>query len=163
MGNEIVITCPPADDVFLFAAPPETTHKSHMQFLPCARPTDSLEIAPLTDMSVHMDETADSLHAFWSGDDAYYVCAVDQAGAEAWYRIQAEATSEAVATATEAAELSAQLASILPLATGCATFPVGSSGRTVYRVWRTRSADNQGQSRTKIRAVRAARSRRLPA
>ncbi len=114
-------------------------------------------------MSIHMGAMADSVHAFWGGDDAYYVCAVDQAGAEAWYRIQAEATNELAATETEAAELSAQLASILPLATGCATFPVGSSGRTVYRVWRTRSADSQGQGRTKIRAVRAGRSRRLPA
>jgi hypothetical protein len=134
-----------------------------MQILPCARPTDHLETAPLTDLSVHMDVTAEELTAFWCGDEGYYLRAVDAAGVESWFSVQVQEVVEPEPTACEAADLSARLASVLPLATGRATFPVGSSGRTVYRVWRTRSADSQGQGRTKIRAVRAGRSRRLPA
>lgn len=161
MGTEIVITCPPANKPILFAAASTTTYKSHMQIQPCARPTDQLETAPLTDLSVHMGFVPEALSAFWGGDDAYYIRAVDASGEELWFCTSVDMDSGSAPTATEAASLTAQLATVLPLAAGRPTFEVGSAGRTVYRVWRTPSATNG--SRTKIRAVRAARSRRLPA
>lgn len=62
--------------------------------------------------------------------------------------------------------MGALLADIIPLGGHTVTFPVGSTGRRVYRVWRGakgRSAKGTAGGRTKILGVRAARSRRLPA
>jgi hypothetical protein len=54
------------------------------------------------------------------------------------------------------------MADILPLGVGRIAFPVGSSGRRVYRVWRA-SSDTPRSARTRIRGVLAGRSRRRPA
>ena len=132
-----------------------------MQILPCPAPTDSLEPAPLTDLSIHMGMDAADLSAFWSGDDAYLVRASIAGQADAWYQVAGEAITTDELSEADRMSLGQQMASVLPLSTGHVQFPIGSAGRTVYRIWRTRSADNQG--RTKIRAVRAGRSRRLPA
>ena len=132
-----------------------------MQIIPCSAPTDSLEPAPLTDLSIHMGMDAADLSAFWSGDDAYFVRASVVGQVDQWFQVAAEACITDELSDAERITLGAQMASVLPLSAGRVQFPVGSAGRTVYRIWRTRSADNQG--RTKIRAVRAGRSRRLPA
>ena len=132
-----------------------------MQIRPCPAPTDSLEPAPLTDLPIHMGLDAADLSAFWSGDDAYLVRVAVAGLPDKWLQVTAE---DAVANELSEAErirLGQQMASILPLSAGHVQFPVGSGGRTVYRIWRSRTADRQG--RTKIRAVRAGRSRRLPA
>ena len=161
MGSEIVITSPPVNEAISFAATLLTIHDTFMQILPCAAPTETLENAPLTDMSVHMPVPVADLQAFWGTDDRYYLRAQDATGAESWFIGNVEAAGEALVSADEAALFTAQLATVLPLAAGKPAFAIGSAGRTVYRVWRTQTADNQG--RTKIRAVRAGRSRRLPA
>ncbi len=101
------------------------------------------------------------LSAFWSGDDAYFVRASVPGHDDQWFQVAAEATLTDELTETDRLALGKQMASVLPFSTGRVQFPVGTAGRTVYRIWRSRSADNQG--RTKIRAVRAGRSRRLPA
>lgn len=132
-----------------------------MQILPCAAPIDSLESAPLTDMSLHISVSAAQLSAFWGANDRYYLRALDETGAEQWFEGALNETTASDMSATEAAELTRQLALVLPLATGKPAFAVGSSGRTVYRVWRTQTADNR--SRTRIRAVRAGQSRRQQA
>ncbi|MGV3709952.1 MAG: hypothetical protein ACO1Q7_14045 [Gemmatimonas sp.] len=132
-----------------------------MLIQPCPAPTDSLEPAPLTDLSIHMGVSADELTAFWAGDEAYVVRARVAGSDDQWYSVEAETTAENPLTEAERVALGQQMASILPMSTGRVAFPVGSNGRTVYRIWRSIGANNQ--SRTKIRAVRAARSRRLPA
>lgn len=104
---------------------------------------------------------AHSLSAFWSGDDGYVVRATAPNGDEIWFQVVAEADTANDLCEQERLRLGALLASVLPLGTGRVAFPVGSSGRTVYRIWRTVSEGNSG--RIRIRAVRAARSRRLPA
>lgn len=131
-----------------------------MQIQPCSAPIENLEPAPLTDMSIHMGLDQSVLSAFWGGDDAYYVRAAGAAGApDQWFQVAREASQENSLSTEELLKLGDLMASVLPLSAGRVAFPVGSSGRTVYRIWRTESA----QGRTKIRAVRAGRSRRLPA
>lgn len=132
-----------------------------MQILRCDTPTESLEPAPLTDLAIHMDMDAHALSAFWSGDDGYVVRAAAPNGDELWFQVVVEADATSDLCETERLRLGALMASVLPLGAGRVAFPVGSSGRTVYRIWRTVGEGNSG--RTKIRAVRAARSRRLPA
>lgn len=160
MGSEIVITCPPADKHILSRKPTQTTTDLSMQIIPCSHPTDLLEPAPLTDMSIHMGLETASLSAYWGGDDAYYVCAAGSEGQQdQWFQVAGEASLSPSMTAEELVALSDKMASVLPFSAGRVAFPVGSAGRTVYRIWRTAGAEG----RTKIRAVRAARSRRLPA
>ncbi len=132
-----------------------------MQITPCSAPTDRLEPAPLTDLSIHMGVDTADLSAFWSGDDSYLVRATVAGQADQWFHVAAEDVLTNELSEAERLALGQQMASILPLSTGHVQFPAGSGGRTVYRIWRSRTADSQG--RTKIRAVRAGRSRRLPA
>ena len=132
-----------------------------MQIRSCPAPTDSLEPAPLTDLSIHMGMDAADLSAFWSGDDCYLLRATVVGQADRWFHVGAEDALTNELSEAERIVLGKQMASVLPLSTGHVQFPVGSGGRTVYRIWRSRTADSQG--RTKIRAVRAGRSRRLPA
>jgi len=132
-----------------------------MQIRPCPAPIDCLEPAPLTDLSIHMGTDAADLSAFWSGDDAYLVRATVAGQADQWFHVAAEDVLTNELSEAARITLGQQMASVLPLSTGHVQFPVGSGGRTIYRIWRSRNADSQG--RTKIRAVRAGRSRRLPA
>jgi hypothetical protein len=102
------------------------------------------------------------LVAFWGGDDDYYLCAqTGVEGVEEWYRIEADMTGATEYTVEERVAISRLMGDITPIGGGRVAFPVGSSGRRVYRVWRSGSAARSG--RTKILAVRAARSRRQPA
>jgi hypothetical protein len=131
-----------------------------MQILPCDAPTEPTEPAPLTDLPFHMAEDVVSVTAFWGGEEAYYVRAEDVSGAEQWYRVVAETVLEHVPSAQELEEIGRLMSKVLPLGPGRVAFPTGSSGRVVYRIWRTRGA---AAARTRIRGVRAARSHRLPA
>jgi len=139
-----------------------------MYVVACNAPLGSIDPAPLTSLPIHMGLDSDRMTAFWTSDDQYLVCVEGTAGT-AWYRIEAEAAAPASDEATRVA-IGAMMADILPLGAGRIAFPVGSSGRRVYRVWHaSRGAakgGTQGASkagRTRILGVRAGRSRRLPA
>ena len=131
-----------------------------MQILACAAPIGAVEPAPLTDMPLHIGEGDTVLSAFWSSADAYLLRADNADGSQAWYEITAEPTAEQSLSVEELEALGAMMSTVLPLGFGRVAFPVGSTGRTVFRIWRTRGA---GAAKTRIRGVRAARSRRLPA
>jgi hypothetical protein len=136
-----------------------------MHVVPCNAPLGTIDPAPLTSLPIHMATDGDRMTAFWSNDDQYLVRVEGEAGTT-WYRIEAEPSTPA---ANEAARIAigAMMADILPLGTGRIAFPVGSSGRRVYRVWRATRGGASGQAkangRTRILGVLAARSRRLPA
>lgn len=132
-----------------------------MKVVACAAPIGSLEPAPLTSLPVESTVGNTGVSAFWGGDDYYLCAAPDANGAEQWYRIDAEAIESVERTLEEREAISALMADITPLGGGRVAFPVGSSGRRFYRVWRSGQAATTG--RTRILAVRAARSRRQPA
>jgi hypothetical protein len=135
-----------------------------MHVVACNAPLGSVDPAPLTSLPIHMGSDRDRVTAFWSSDDQYLVCVEGSAG-PAWYRIEAEASEPASDEATRLA-IGAMMADILPLGTGRIAFPVGSSGRRVYRVWRAAQGAAKGAAkagRTRILGVRVGRSRRLPA
>ncbi len=131
-----------------------------MQVVACNAPIGAIDPAPLTSLPIHMGSDRDAMAAFWSSDDEYLVRVSGVEGA-AWYRIEAEA---AVPVSDEPTRLAigAMMADILPLGIGRVAFPVGSSGRRVYRVWRASKGAARG-GKTRILGVRAGRSRRLPA
>jgi hypothetical protein len=125
-------------------------------------PIGPMELAPITSLPIHTDIGVDRLSAFWTDDDRYVVRSERPDGVS-WYRIDAGdgADTDATDASLEAKRaLGALLADIIPLGGGRVAFPVGSTGRRVYRVWR---AAQGGVGRTRILGVRAARSRRLPA
>lgn len=124
-------------------------------------PIGQMEPAPVTSFAIHTDLAATRLTAFWTVDDDYVVRAEDAAGV-CWYRIDTDVQPDTDAEASLEAKraLGALLADIVPLGGGRVAFPVGSTGRRVYRVWRSA---NGASARTRILGVRAARSRRLPA
>jgi hypothetical protein len=126
-------------------------------------PIGQMEPAPITSLSIHMDWQDDQLSAFFAADDSYYVRAEGAAGIR-WFRLEAEPTDavvvDAETTDAERLALGALLADIIPLGGHRVAFPVGSTGRRVYRVWRGAKGAN---GKTRILGVRAARSRRLPA
>jgi len=142
-----------------------------MHVTPVAAPNGHMDPAPVTSLPIHNGEASAQVRAFWTADDQYVLCIEDSNGTAAWYRIASEdavgADSAASATASEAERLAmgALLADIIPLGGHTVTFPVGSTGRRVYRVWRGAKGGSKGAAsgRTKILGVRAARSRRLPA
>lgn len=106
-------------------------------------------------------DASTKLAAFWAADDRYMVRAEGATGTQ-WYCMDVEPVGvEPVSEAARAA-IGALMADIIPMGGGRVAFPVGSTGRTVFRVWRSRSASER-PARTRILAVRAARSRRLPA
>ena len=129
-----------------------------MQILPCTAPTEALEPAPLTSLPLEAIEGSE-VQAFWAGDDGYYVRSTSTLG-EQWYHAQ---TGESVSNgiSQEAlAKLGLMMSTVLPISTGRVAFPIGSTGRKVYRVWRSRT---KTQGRTRILGVLAGRSRRQPA
>jgi hypothetical protein len=133
-----------------------------MNVVACAAPSGSMEPAPLTSLPVESTVGKNELTAFWGSDDAYYLCAsLGVSGSEQWYRIDTGAAATAESTLEERTAISKLMADITPIGGGRVAFPVGSSGRRFYRVWRSGAAANSG--RTRILAVRAARSRRQPA
>jgi hypothetical protein len=126
-------------------------------------PIGPMELAPITSLPIHTEVRADRISAFWTDDDRYVVRSEGDHGV-AWYRIDPEQETDveaAVAASLEARRaLGALMADIIPLGGGRVAFPVGSTGRRTYRVWR---GDKGAAGRTRILGVRAARSRRLPA
>lgn len=131
-----------------------------MNVVACAAPHGSIEPAPMTSLPVLADDTSVTLDAFWSGDDRYYVRAMGTDGTQ-WYQVEWDQQAAPSNEAARAA-IGAMMSDIIPMGGGRVAFPVGTTGRTVFRVWRSRSATER-PARTRILAVRAARSRRLPA
>ena len=129
----------------------------------CPAPDCSLEPAPITSLPLASIVGNTQVEAFWGGDDAYYLMATKHgtdASTSRWYRMDAgEQTIEG--NHEERVALGKLMADITPIGGGRVAFPVGSSGRRVYRVWRTGASGHAGK--TRILEVRAARSRRLPA
>lgn len=150
-----------------------------MQVVACDAPLGPIEPAPLT--SLHCDGADEfaNLSAFWSSDDRYYLrsdAPSQSPGVTSqWFRI-ADAATETADSAPECDVTAEELASreaiarqfldVIPMGGGRIAFPVGSTGRTVYRVWRAKggsAAPERGTGRTRILGVRAGRSLRRPA
>ena len=161
VGIKLVITSPPADKPIQAASRFRLPALLPMQIVACAPPTGPVEAAPLTDLALHIGSAASVIEAFWVGDEAYCVRVAEPDGQLRWFRISSPVSADCPMAAEEQMRLGALFATVLPLGPGRVAFPVGTSGRVVYRVWRSRGAGVNG--RTKIRGVRAARSRRLPA
>jgi hypothetical protein len=160
-----------------------------MQVVSCNAPTGHLDPAPLTCLPLPAVGEG-RVSAFWHGDDEYYV-RVDgtteraaMAGADvadAAVAVAAAADADGVSVRwfqivwtalpcpnDDAARAGAarQWLDIIPMGGGRVAFPVGSTGRTVYRVWRSRGARpsvERAGGRTRILGVRAGRSLRRPA
>jgi hypothetical protein len=135
-----------------------------MHVVACNAPTGPMEPAPITSLPIHMDVDGDRICAFWTDDDRY-VLMVEGASGARWFAIESEEagpTDQDDAAVMEARRaLGLLMADIIPLGGGRVAFPIGSSGRRTYRVWRAGKGTPAG--RTRILGVRAARSRRLPA
>jgi hypothetical protein len=162
-GIWIHINSPPAADLtqvqkLLLTFLPFSEHAMHV--VASSAPTGTIDPAPLTSLPIHIGMEGGRTTAFWSSDDQYWICVEGPSGT-AWYQIETEASEAASDDATRLA-LGALMADILPLGVGRIAFPVGSSGRRVYRVWRA-SSDTPRSARTRIRGVLAGRSRRRPA
>ncbi len=136
-----------------------------MRAIACQAPTGAIEPAPLTSFTLADQVVADAeLSAFWAADDRYYLRADGVDGASHWYRLESGLAGGAdsdLATVASALRADAHVVGHLGPRDGGVSFPFGSTGRTVFRVWRAKGAEKRG--RTRILAVRAARSRRLPA
>lgn len=130
-----------------------------MLVVSCTAPVGPMEPAPLTSMMLAITESSAQLDAFWLSDDSYIVRAAGVAG-DSWYRIDAEPVPAVGDDETRLA-MAALMANVTPIGGGRIPFPVGSTGRTVFRVWRANGTARTG--RTRILGVRAARSRRQPA
>ncbi len=132
-----------------------------MRVVACEAPTGLIEPAPLTSLPLAGFVGNREVATFWGSDDAYYLRAVpsDQAGQAEWFRLEADVADEG--SMSERIKIAALMANITPLGAGRVAFPVGSTGRRFYRVWRANPSTRNG--RTRILEVRAARSRRLPA
>ncbi len=130
-----------------------------MNVVACPAPIGATEPAPLTSLPLGLDRVEMQLDGFWADDDSYLVRARGAAG-ELWFRIEAEPTAESGDDATRMA-MASLLAKVTPIGGGRVLFPVGTAGRTLFRVWRAGGAERTG--RTRILGVRAARSRRRPA
>ena len=128
-----------------------------MHVVNCSAPAGVLEPAPFTSLPRCGAVAHGQAAAFWTDDDAYRV-RVETPDGVTWYRIEGEMVAEAPKDAATRFAMSTFLANVTPIGGGRIAFPAGSTGRIVYRVWRGRSS-----VRTRILAVRAARSRRLPA
>lgn len=132
-----------------------------MLVIACPAPIGAIEPAPLTSLPIaDAGATNAELSAFWAADDRYYVRA-DRSGAEScWFRIESGAQADLATDASRFNRGTAVIGHVGPQL-GSVTFPIGSTGRTVFRVWRAKGSEKLG--RTRILAVRAGRSRRLPA
>ena len=134
-----------------------------MIILPCAAPKGQLDPAPITSLPLASIVGNSQVTAFWGADDSYYLRSSTQGepdGTSQWYRTES-GSDDVVRETPERLAVAKLMENITAIGGGRIAFPFGSSGRRVYRVWRTGSQESGG--RTKIREVRAARSRRLPA
>ncbi len=130
-----------------------------MKIVPCSVPSGSIESAPLTSLPLGLGGVETRVDAFWAEDDSYLVRLDEPMGA-LWFRVEAESTAEE-AQPLSAERCTRELAEVTPIGGGRVLFPVGSTGRTVFRVWRASGAERTG--RTRILGVRAGRSRRRQA
>ena len=140
-----------------------------MQVVPCPAPLGALEPAPLTCLPLTLSMGTAS--AYWS-DDEYYVlvdgCDQVDGAVGGWFRFDVEASTDVGLSAAELERLASEarvMLDVIPMGGGRVAFPVGSTGRTVYRVWRTkgRNRADRNACRTRILGVRAGRSLRRPA
>ena len=141
-----------------------------MQVVPCPAPLGALEPAPLTCLPLAVSMGTAS--AYWS-DDEYYVlvdgCDQADAGVVGWFRFEVEAANDAGRSQADVARAAAEargMLDVIPMGGGRVAFPVGSTGRTVYRVWRSKGRNGdaaRNACRTRILGVRAGRSLRRPA
>jgi hypothetical protein len=144
-----------------------------MQVVSCPAPLGALEPAPLTCLPLDFSLGAATATAYWSGDDEYYVlvdgCDQADSAVTGWYRVDHVMPPVEPLSAAEAERMAAearQMLDVIPMGCGQVTFPVGSTGRTVYRVWRSRARSGTVERsfvRTRILGVRAGRSLRRPA
>jgi hypothetical protein len=130
-----------------------------MRIHPCNAPSGDLESAPITSLPLGSIVGNSEVSAFWGEDDAYYVKA-ERSDVTQWYRWENESVEETSRDVAERLAIGKMMSSIIPIGGGRVAFPIGSTGRRVYRVWRTGS---EAGSRTTIREVRVGRSRRQPA
>lgn len=133
---------------------------SAMHLLPCSPPNQLRESAPITSVNLHTLGESGAVSAFWDAADDYVVCITPADGsAPQWFRGVMEPV---VPTESEAERLriAALMAGILPLGHGRVRYPVGSSGRMVFR---GRRGGTRGEARTTVLGARAARSHRRPA
>lgn len=128
-----------------------------MHVVNCTAPAGVLEPAPFTSLPLCGADARGQASAFWTDDDGYRL-RVETPDGVTWYRIESGAVAEEPKDAATRFAMSTFLANVTPIGGGRIAFPAGSTGRVVYRVWRGRRS-----VRTRILAVRAARSRRLPA
>ncbi len=133
-----------------------------MIILPCVAPNGQLDPAPITSLPLASIVGNSQVAAFWGSDDVYYLRSTssDDRDVTQWYRTDAGSLN-GTSDSPERLAIAKMMENITPIGGGRIAFPFGSSGRRVYRVWRTGSQESGG--RTKIREVRAGRSRRLPA
>lgn len=144
-----------------------------MQVVACDAPIGPIEPAPLTSLLLEQAENEATLSAFWSSDDRYYVRSESGSGAltpaTTWYCIDdADGLPGSAVTAQDPAlaAIARQFLDVIPMGGGRVAFPVGSTGRTVYRVWRSKggqAGQDRTAGRTRILGVRAGRSLRRPA
>ena len=139
-----------------------------MQVVPCAAPTGHLEPAPLTCLPLDVEGGRERASAFWSGDEDYFVRVSSSPAGEVgsqWFRIDPVAQPSPDSDEGARAGAARQWLDVIPMGGGRVLFPIGSTGRTVYRVWRSRGRASLERSagRTRILGVRAGRSLRRPA
>ena len=151
-----------------------------MRVVPCEVPIGQLDPAPITSLPLDMDGAAGSATAFWNSADEYFLClpatsgSLESAASDGrWFRIEDEAGGDLQPPRgdQESRESAArQFLEVIPMGGGRVAFPVGSTGRTVYRVWRSKGGSAKANAtadrparRTRILGVRAGRSLRRPA
>jgi hypothetical protein len=141
-----------------------------MQVVSCNEPSGQLEPAPLTCLPLLLEASEGRVSAFWSGDDDYFVRLDGEAegkpGAPRWFQIDRTMPLPSPHDAESRLGAARQWLDVIPMGGGRVAFPVGSTGRTVYRVWRSkggRASLERPAGRTRILGVRAGRSLRRPA
>lgn len=140
-----------------------------MQVVPCHAPSGLLEPAPLTCLPLNVDQAEARASAFWSGDEGYFVRIDGASGSDEearWFQIERAGALPSRDEAESRAGAARQWLDVIPMGGGRVAFPVGSTGRTVYRVWRSkggRASLERPAARTRILGVRAGRSLRRPA
>lgn len=135
-----------------------------MNVVACAAPAGPIEPAPITSLPLDGIVGNRQVSAFWAADEAYYLLAQPQAGAfedAQWFRVEAGDEGKSDENMDERVAIATLMSTIFPIGGGRVAFPVGSTGRRFYRVWRT--SGSAAKTRTRILEVRAGRSRRLPA
>ena len=139
-----------------------------MKVVACGTPVGTLHPAPLTSLPLESTVGTSEISAFWASDDQYYLCAeTTEHGvlSRMWFQLHSEPVLDDSSTA-DRQHAATLMADIIPIGGGKVAFPIGSTGRRFYRVWRTTGSGTRGttqRSRTRILEVRAARSRRRQA